>query len=277
MEKIGIIAGSGRFPILVAEEARRQGLEVVALGLVGVTDPAVEQAAGNLQLFKLGQISKPIDIFKAAGVTKAVMAGKVQHASLFGGLMPDLRAVKLLARLKDKRTDTILSAVAEEFKKDGIELLPTHIYLKHLLVTDGPMTKRAPSASEAADIRLGWRCAKALAGCDVGQTVVVKDGAVIAVEAMEGTDQTILRARDLARSQGAKPALTVVKVAKPKQDPRFDLPVLGLDSLKTFAEAGVSAVALQSGSTLIFDKDQFLKDADAQGIALAGFPEEGPR
>ena len=249
---------------------------VVALGIKDVTDPALEGLTGKVQYFPLGQISKPISALKAAGVRRAVMMGKVQHVSLFGGVMPDLRAIKLLAALKDKRTDTILRAVADEFAKDGIELLSSATFLSHLLVPAGPLTRRKPTAAELADFRLGWAAAKAVAGFDIGQTVVVKDAAVIAVEAMEGTDAAILRARDLARSQGQKPALTVVKVAKPRQDLRFDIPVLGLDSLKIFAEAGVSAVAVEAGTTLIFDKDEFLRRADGQTLAIVGLPAGGP-
>jgi DUF1009 family protein len=244
------------------------------LGLKGVTPAELESAVGSpVQLFALGQIQKPIDLYKQAGVTKVVMAGKVQHASLFGGLMPDLRAVKLLARLKDKRTDTILAAIADEFKKDGIELMSSVAYLQDLLVPNGVFSKRKPSPAETADIKLGWRAAKALAGVDVGQSVVVKDGAVVAAEAMEGTDSCIRRAAEIAK----QPGLTLVKVAKPNQDMRFDVPVIGLESLKVFAAAGVKAAALEAGSTLIFDKDEFLRRADEQGLALVGYPPEGPQ
>ncbi len=253
------------------------GVTVVALGIKDVTDKALEALVSEVHYYPLGQISKPIALLKEQGVSEVVMAGKVQHASLFGGILPDFRAVKLLARLKDKRTDTILSAVADEFQKDGITLLSSATYLSHLLITEGPATARAPSASESADIRLGWKAAKALAGFDIGQTVVVKDGAVIAVEAMEGTDAAVLRAAQIVRARGEKPSLTVVKVAKPKQDLRFDIPVIGLDTLKTFAEAGVSALALEAGCTLVFDKDQFLKAADAQKLAIVAFKPEGPR
>lgn len=276
MEKVGLIAGSGRFPILFTEEALRMKVEVVALGIKGVTDESLEKLVGKIQYFKLGQIDKPIQTLKTAGVARAVMAGKVQHASLFGGVMPDLRAAKLLARLSDKRTDTILKAVADEFAKDGIELISSATYLSHLLVPEGALTARSPDAAEAADLRLGWRAAKAVAGFDIGQTVVVSGGAVIAVEGMEGTDACVLRARDLARARGQKPKLVVVKVAKPKQDLRFDLPVIGLDSLDVFKEAGVSALALEAHSTLIFDKDQFIKKADGQKLAIVGLKPEGP-
>lgn len=276
MDKLGLIAGSGRFPILLAQEALRMGVEVVALGIKGVTDKSLETLVGHVQYFALGQIDKPIQALRTAGVSRVVMAGKVQHASLFGGMLPDMRAVKLLARLADKRTDTILRAVAEEFSKDGIDFLSSATYLSHLVVAEGKLTSRAPSSAEAADIRLGWKAAKALAGFDIGQTVIVNDGAVIAVEAMEGTDAAVLRARDIARSLGQRPALTVVKVAKPKQDLRFDIPVIGLDSLKVFADAGVSALALEAGTTLIFDKEQFLKNAAAQKLAIVGYPAQGP-
>jgi hypothetical protein len=249
---------------------------VVALGIKGVTDPALEGLVGAVQYFPLGQISKPIAAFKAAGVRQAVMVGKVQHASLFGGVVPDLRAIKVLASLKDKRTDTILRAVADEFSKDGIELLSSATFLSHLLVPQGPLTRRRPSAGELGDIRLGWAAAKAVAGCDIGQTVVVGQGAVVAVEAMEGTDAAILRARDLARSHGQKAALTVVKVAKPRQDLRFDIPVLGLDTLKVCAEAGVSALAVEADTTIIFDKEEFLRQADIQKLAILGVPPGGP-
>ena len=277
MEKLGILAGSGRFPVLIAEEARRAGMEVVVLGISGVTDAAIESVASKISYFKLGQISKAIEAFKSAGVTKAVMAGKVQHVSLFGGFLPDLRAAKILARLPDKRTDTILKAVADEFAKDGIVLQSSVGHLGHLLVGEGVQGARKPDAAEIADIKLGWKAAKALAGFDVGQTVVVSNGAVVALEGMEGTDACIRRAKDLSASQGKKFTLTVAKVAKPKQDPRFDIPVLGMDSLKVFAECGVTALALEAGSTLIFDKPEFMKAADAQKLAIVGYKPEGPQ
>ena len=262
--------------MLFAAEAKRMSVPIVALGLKGVTDPALEEFAGKVEYFALGQISKPIARFKAAGVKRAVMAGKVQHSSIFGGVLPDLRAAKLLAFLPDRRTDTILRAVADEFSKDGIELISSATFLSHLLVTEGALTRRRPTDAERADIRLGWAAAKAVAGFDIGQTVVVKDGAVIAVEAMEGTDAAVLRARDIARAHGRRPALTVVKVAKPRQDLRFDIPVLGLDSLRVFADAGVSALALQAATTLRFDKDDFLRQADGQKLAIVGLPAGGP-
>jgi len=275
-EPLGLIAGSGRFPLLVAEEAVRRGVPVVALGIPGVTDPALESVAGALTWFKLGQIDAPIKALKEEGVRKVVMAGKVQHVSLFGGVMPDWRAAKVLLGLKDKRTDTILRAVVDEFAKDGLEFVSSALYLEHLLASAGPLTKRAFTMEERADAMIGWRAAKAVAGFDIGQTVVVQGAAIVAVEGMEGTDACVERAGALARTQGKEPSLLVVKVAKPKQDFRFDLPVVGLDTLVRFKAAGVKAIALEAGSTLIFDRERFVKDADAAGIAVAGFPPEGP-
>ncbi|MBI4387402.1 MAG: UDP-2,3-diacylglucosamine diphosphatase LpxI [Elusimicrobia bacterium] len=270
MKRIGLIAGSGRFPILFAEEAKRSGADVVALGIRGVTDPALDRIVSRIAYFKLGQIEKPLRFLKEFGITQAVMAGKVAHASLFGGVLPDLRAVKLLARLKDKRTDTILQAVAQEFAKEGIELLPSSTYLSHCLARSGVLTTRAPSPAESADIALGWKAAKALAGLDIGQSVVIQGGAIIAVEAMEGTDSAIARAAELARLHGREPALTVVKVAKPRQDVRFDLPVVGLETLKTLERCGVSALALEAGKTLIFDMEDFLRGAQKLKVAVTG-------
>lgn len=261
MMKIGLIAGSGKFPLVFAQEAQKTGAEIVALGIKGVTDSGLDRIA-PVEYFKLGQIEKPLQFLKKAGVTQAVMAGKVQHHSLFGGILPDLRALKLLAKLKDRRTDTILEAVASEFAKEGITLLPSSTYLSHLLAPAGILTRRRPTPAESADIDLGWRAAKALAGFDIGQTVVVKEGAVIAVEAMEGTDATIERAAALAASHGFHPPLVVIKVAKPKQDLRFDLPVLGLDSLEIFERCKVQALSIEAGKTLLFDKDKFIAGAD---------------
>ena len=274
-EVIGLIAGSGRFPILFAREARRQGLSITVIALAGVTDPALKDEVDSWNSFKLGQVSEPLRLLKEAGARKAVMAGKVQHVSLFGGVIPDLRAVRILAGLKDKRTDTLLGALASEFGREGIELLSSATYLSHLIPGEGRLGRREPSKEERADVELGWRAAKALAGFDIGQSVVICEGAVVAVEGMEGTDALIERAGALAGSQGRKPRLSVVKVAKPKQDFRFDLPVLGLDTLPVLEKAGVTALALEAGKTLVFDKDEFIRRADEKGIALVALSEEG--
>ena len=269
METVGLIAGSGRFPILFAQEAKKQGLRVVAIALSGVTDPALREIADETHVFRLGQISAPLEAFKKAGVRRAVMVGKVQHVSLFGGVRPDLRALKLLSGLKDKRTDTLLGALADEFAKEGVALLPSTTLLSHLLAKPGCLTRREPTETELSDMDLGWRAAKALSGFDIVQTVVVQGGAVIAVEAMEGTDATVLRAGELARSHGDEPGIVVVKVAKPLQDVRFDLPVLGIDSFAPLRRAGATALAVEAGKTLIFDLEELLREADKAGLAVA--------
>ena len=249
---------------------------MVALGIPGVTDPALETVAGALQWFKLGQLDAPIKALKDAGVKKVIMAGKVQHVSIFGGIQPDWRAAKVLMSLKDKRTDTILGAVVSEFAKDGLEFVSSARYLEHLLAPVGALTRRAFTKEQLADAALGWRAAKAVAGFDIGQTVAVQGAVVVAVEGMEGTDACVERAAQLARSQGRNSALVVVKVAKPRQDFRFDLPVVGLDTLKAFRAAGVGALALEAGAALIFDRARFAAEADASSIAVAGFPPQGP-
>ena len=251
-------------------------MPVVALGIPGVTDPALEKIAGGLTWFKLGQIDAPIKALKDKGVKKVVMAGKVQHVSLFGGVLPDWRAAKVLMGLKDKRTDTVLGAIADEFAKDGLEFVSSALYLEHLLAPNGALTKRSFTKAQLSDAALGWKAAKAVAGFDIGQTVVAQGGAIVAVEGMEGTDACVGRAAELARTQGREPALVVIKVAKPRQDFRFDLPVVGLDSLVTFQKAGVKALAFEAGATLIFDRAQFAAQADAAGLVVAGFPPEGP-
>lgn len=255
--------------MLFAEEARRQGARVVAIALKGVTDvPAMTAAADEVHPFALGQVSGPLELLKKSGVKKVVMAGKVQHVSLFGGIIPDLRAVKILAGLKDRRTDTILGAIADEFQKEGLELMSSATFLGHLIPGPGPLTKRKPTADEQADAALGWKAAKALAGVDVGQSVAVQGKAVVAVEAMEGTDAMVRRAAALVKSNGDTPRLVVVKVAKPKQDFRFDLPVLGLDTLAVMKECGATGLALEAGKTLVFDREAFVRGADAQGLAV---------
>lgn len=273
-KRIGLIAGSGQFPILVAREARRLGVGVVALGIRGVTDPEIENFVERTHYFRLGQLEKPLRFLKECGVSRAVMAGKVQHSSLWGGVIPDLRALRLLARLRDKRADTLLSEIAAECSREGIEILSSATYLSHLLVKKGSLTHREPSSKEQADIALGWRVAKTLSGLDIGQTVVLCDGTVAALEAVEGTDACILRAGQILRnaSPGAnshkKPGLVVVKVAKPKQDFRFDLPTVGLQTLKTLLEAGVTAMALEAEKTLLFDSEEFVREANRHKIAV---------
>ncbi len=273
MDKIGLIAGSGRFPVLFAQEARRTGVSVVATGIKGITEASLEREVDSLHLFKLGQLDKPIRLFQQEGVTQAVMAGKVNHNNLFFNILPDMRTIKLLARLKDRRADSILRGIADEFEREGIRLVPSTTFLTHLVPQTGHLTRRRPDKGEETDVALGWKVAKSISALDVGMTVVVAKGVVLSVEAMEGTDACILRAGELVpKSQSG---LVVVKVARPNQDLRFDLPVLGLDSLKAFASARVGVLAIESGRSLILDKDEFLKQADLMDLAIVGIDKDG--
>lgn len=247
---------------------------VVAIGIEGVTSPELNHEVEKIRCFKLGQLTKPISFLREAGVTQAVMVGKVQHNSLFGGILPDGRALKLLARLKDRRTDSILGEIANEFSREGIQLLSSATFLAHLIPGPGILTRRKPTSAEQEDIRLGWKAAKTLSGLDIGQTVVVKEGAVVAVEGMEGTDACILRASEIVRQNGHPASLVVVKVAKPKQDFRFDLPVIGMDTLETIRRAGVRVLALEAGKSIILDREHFVGQVDHLDTTVLAMEEE---
>jgi DUF1009 family protein len=267
MKPLGLIAGNGQFPLLVAEEARRQGRSVVAAAIEGETDPALAKRVDVFHWLKLGQIKRTIQIFKDAGADEAVMAGQVKHVSIFDLRHLDLTAVKILATLPNKKTDTLLGAVAEVFAKEGIRFLPSTLYLADRLAPAGPLTSLRPSKEQQRDIDFGFRNAKAIAGLDLGQTVCVKDQAVLALEAMEGTDACILRAGTFAAG------FTVAKVAKPRQDIRFDVPVIGFRTLETLKAAGASVLAVEAGKTLLFDQEAFLKGAVEAEIIVVGVKE----
>lgn len=263
MKTIGLIAGNGRFPFLVAQEMRRCGFTVAAVGLREETDPALEQFVDSFTWISLGQFQKLIDTLKQAGASQAVMAGQVKHAQLFAGLKLDWRAIKLLGSLVNKKTDTILGAVANDLAKDGIELLPSHDFLRHLLPEKGLITGMKLSRDEQKDVDFGHRIAKSIAGLDIGQTVVVKDRAVVAVESIEGTNECIRRAAKFAGEN-----TVVVKVAKPNQDFRFDVPVIGPDTVAVLAETRVRVMAVEAGVTLLLDRDQLVRDAAARGVTI---------
>jgi DUF1009 family protein len=266
MKPLGIIAGNGQFPLLLAEEAKKQGRPVVAIAIQEETDPQLQSLADRFHWVALGQIKKTLALFRQEGVEEAVMAGQVKHTQLFRRLRLDTTAIRLLATLKDKKTDTILGAVAEEFSKSGIRLLPSTTYLQHLLAPEGPVTSLRPTGDQKKDIEFGFKTAKAIAGLDLGQTVCVKDQAVLAVEAMEGTDACIRRAGTLCNG-----GFTVAKVAKPRQDVRFDVPVIGLKTLHSLREAGASVLAVEAGKTLFFDRDAFVKGAEEGGVSIYGY------
>lgn len=267
--RIGIIAGNGTFPFLALQGARNIGHDVTVVAVKEEAFPELEGAArdagADLHWVSLGHLGKCIKLLKAAGVSQAVMAGQVKHAKIFSGIIPDLTLLSVLAKLRARNTDALISAVADVLRGEGIELLDSTAFLAPLLARPGPLTRRAPSPEEADDFTFGYRMADAIAGLDVGQTVVVKDGAVVAVEAMEGTDDVIRRA-----GQIAGPGTRVVKVAKPNQDMRFDVPVVGVATVEAMRVAGATALSIDAGRTLIVDGERFVTAADAAGLAIVG-------
>lgn len=277
-EKIGLIAGSGSFPLLFAAEAQKAGREVIVAGLKDITSPAIEKFAAKTTYFRLGQLSDPIEFFKTNGVKKVLMAGSVPHVSIFGGIIPDLRAAKLIFRLKDKKANAILGAIADELAADGLELVNSATMLEHLLIKPGLLTGRKISGDALKCAAFGWKAAKALATLDIGLTVVLRDRVVLAAEAQEGTDACITRAGEIfrrLRESGEKGhALMVVKVARPGQDMRFDLPVAGAPTLRVMKAAGADTLVLEAGRTLILGMEEFLAAAKETGITVVGAESE---
>ena len=264
----GLIAGNGRFPFLVLEGARSQGIEMAVIALKEEASPELEQVAKRLHWVSLGELSKAIELMQREGVKRAVMAGQVKHNKIFSAIRPDWKLAKLLFSLPRKNTDSLIGAVAKVLEQEGIQLVDSTLFLKPLLPEAGVLTRRAPNEHEAADMEYGLVVARRLAGMDIGQTVVIADRACVAVEAMEGTDETIARA---ARFANGKP-LVVVKVSKPQQDMRFDVPVVGLPTVKGMGEAGATALAIDASRTLLFDRIRLIEMADAAGIAIQAFP-----
>ncbi len=271
-EPLGLIAGNGRFPFLVAAAARRVGRPVVAVAIREEAAPDLEGEVDEWHSVGLGQLGRCIEVLKKAGVHEAVMAGQVKHRQIFSDVVPDLKLMALLARLAFKNTDSLIGAVAETLEAEGIRLMPSTFLLADQMATAGAMTRQGPSRDERRDIEYGRRIALALAGLDLGQTVVVKDRAAVALEAMEGTDEVIRRAGRLAG-----PGATVVKVAKPRQDMRFDVPVVGLGTLEAMREARAGVLALDAGKALLIDKDDFLSLAERAGVKVFGMSGEADR
>jgi UDP-2,3-diacylglucosamine hydrolase len=263
---LGLIAGNGRFPFLVAAAGRRAGRRVVAVAIKEETDPALAGEVDEIHWVSLGQLGRCIDALKGGGVQEAVMAGQVKHTQIFAGIVPDLKMMALLARLALKNTDSLIGAVADALGREGIALLSSTVLLQDQMATAGAMTRRRPSADELKDVEYGREVARALAGFDIGQTVVVKDRAAVAVEAMEGTDEAIRRAGRIA---GA--GCTVVKVAKPRQDVRFDVPVVGPGTVAAMSEAQARVLAVQAGATLLLDRAELLAQSDRADVAVWGF------
>jgi hypothetical protein len=281
---LGLIAGNGRFPFLLLDAARAQGLSLVVAAIKEETDPEIDTRAAadpaiRVHWLSLGELSRLIDTFKTAGVTRAVMAGQVKHTQIFSSIRPDWRLAKLLLNLGTRSTDKLLGAVAKVLADEGIELISSTQYLEPLLAKPGVLTQRAPSEDERTDIAYGLSVARGLAAFDLGQTVVIASQACVAVEAMEGTDATIERAGALMRrhedaASTLSRALTVVKVAKPAQDMRFDVPVIGLATIETMARAGATCLAVEAGRTLLFDAAAIFMAANQAGIAVVAEPAE---
>ncbi|HEX6324407.1 MAG TPA: UDP-2,3-diacylglucosamine diphosphatase LpxI [Vicinamibacterales bacterium] len=267
--RLGLIAGNGRFPFLILDAARRLGRPVSIVAIKEEAFPELEdearKAGARLEWIALGQLGKAITFLKTEGVTEAVMAGQVRHVKIFGDVMPDFTLLSVLMKLKAKNTDALISAVAEVMREKGITLIDSTALLAPMLAGEGVLTGRAPGDQERADIEFGYGMADAIAGLDIGQTIAVKDKAVVAVEAMEGTDEVIRRAGTLAGG-----GFSVVKVAKPNQDMRFDVPVVGLPTIEVMRAAGATALSLDAGKALIFDREAFVAAADAAGIAVVG-------
>jgi DUF1009 family protein len=264
----GLIAGNGRFPFLVLEGARSQGIEMAVIALKEEASPELEKIAKRLHWVSLGELSKAIELMQSEGVKQAVMAGQVKHSKIFSAIRPDWKLAKLLFALPRKNTDSLIGAVAKVLEEEGIHLVDSTMFLKPLLPEAGVLTRRAPSAQEAADMEYGLGIARHIAAKDIGQTVVVSDSACVAVEAMEGTDETIARA---ARFANGRP-LVVVKVSKPRQDMRFDVPVVGLPTVESMKMAGVTALAIDANRTLLFDREKLIAMANDAGIAIQAFP-----
>jgi DUF1009 family protein len=269
--KLGLIAGNGRFPFLVLEAARSMGHEVTIVAIREEASKDLEAAAAaagppaSVHWISLGQLGGWLRILKQAGVTNAVMAGQVKHTKIFGGIVPDMTALSVLTRLKSRNTDAIIAAVADVMRDHGVELIDSTALLQPMLACEGVMSQRVPTADERKDLEFGYRMADAIAGLDIGQTIAVKHQAVVAVEAMEGTDETIARAGHLAG-----PGVVIVKVAKPGQDMRFDVPVTGLATIQAMRRAGAALISLDAGRALMFERETMLASADEAGIAVVG-------
>src|SRR5579864_4629734 len=260
----GLIAGNGRFPFLVLEGARSQGIDMAVIALKEEASQELANSVKRLHWVSLGELSKAIDLLHKEGVTQAVMAGQVKHNKIFSAIRPDWRLAKLLLTLPKKNTDSLIGAIAKLLEGEGIRLVDSTAFLGPLLPEAGVLTRRRPDAEEAADIAYGREVAQRLAGLDLGQTVVIRDGACVAVEAMEGTDETIERAARLTNGK----RLVVVKVSKPGQDMRFDVPVVGLRTIEVMKRSKATALAVDAGRTLLFDREKLMAAADEAGIAI---------
>jgi hypothetical protein len=271
-ELIGIIAGGGRFPMMVADAARARGCHTVAVAHEGETAPELGEHVDELVWVRLGQLGRLIRAFRQRGVRRVLMAGTIAKRRMFSRVRPDLKGLALMSRMAVFHDDGILRNVSREMEKEGLEVIPSTHFLPELIAPAGVLTRRRPDKSETSDIRFGWRMAKELGRLDIGQCVVVRRRTVVALEAMEGTDETIRRGGRIAREKAV-----VVKVSKPDQDLRFDVPSVGVETVRVMHESGASVLALEAGRTLLFEKQGMIRLADESGISIVSMEDEGDR
>jgi hypothetical protein len=265
VKKLGLIAGNGKFPLIFAGEAKRTGYSVIAVAHRGETDEAIAQAADEVTWVYVGQLGKMIRAFQRAGVTEAVMAGGIRKVKLFGNFRLDPRGARFLAKLKSREDDALLRGVADELAGEGIQILESTLCLSHIISSEGVLTRRAPRQEEWEDIRLGFQTAKEIGRLGIGQTVVVKNQVVLAVEAVEGSDAAIQRGGVLAKT-----GCVVVKVSKPQQDLRFDVPAVGVETVQRLHEVEAAVLAVEAGKTILLEKEDLLRQADSYGISVVG-------
>lgn len=273
---LGIIAGSGDFPVLTAKRAKEKNVKVVSVGFKGITSEELSRVADSHLWISLGELTHLLQFFKKEGVRSVILAGTVNHAYALSPLeklkaMSDLRTMKMLLSLKEKKASQILEAIINEIEKEGIRVLPSFTYLESELIKPGVLTKRQPTPEELKDISLGYQTAKKLSDLDIGLSVCVSQGVIVAVEALEGTDECVKRAGKILQNKKRGSGFVVVKVARPKQDPRYDLPVIGPTTIETMSQAGGTTLAVEPGWTLLIDKEAALAKANKHKISLIGY------
>jgi DUF1009 family protein len=274
--RYGLIAGNGRFPFMVVAAARRAGVALAVAAIREETDPSIENEVERVTWVGIGQLGKMIKFFKGEGVEKAIMAGQVKHVQIFSRAVPDARMLKLLLKLPRRNTNSLIGAVAAELASEGIDLIDSTYFLQDYLPRPGNLTNRKPNAAERADVEYGLEIGREMAGLDLGQTIVVRGKACVAIEAMEGTDETIRRAGELLRGgrqtrkrlRLTSGALTVLKLSKPNQDMRFDVPVIGVPTIETMIAAGATCLCISAGKTLMFDRDEMIAMANKHKLAI---------
>ena len=266
IKKIGIIAGGGQFPLMAAASAKKQGLSVIAVAFEKEADPELAEKVDEIIWIKLGQLGKLISAFKKRNVTKALMAGTINKGRMFVNVKPDLRGLSFISKFAFFHDDSILRALADELGEEGIEIVSSTLYLPELLAPEGCLTKRKPNREEKSDIEAGWKIAKELGRLDIGQCVVIRDKTILALEAIDGTNATILRGGRIAGEKAV-----VVKVSKPDQDLRFDIPSIGIETINSMIEVKSSVLAIESGKTLIFDREKMIELADKNRISIVSY------